>query len=151
MDLAEQVEDFIPVIQSRGDSEMDSLIMFIFILLILSLLLLWLGRFLYQKYKDRKIVATTANDLKTATGTSVPGGATGATGTPVMSSLIAQKSTSALSAASKSSGGGFSTLGGSRGRVCKTSYYLNMSFLSNILTFRNLVLHLNQNHNHRHH
>ena len=116
MDLAEQVEDFIPVIQSRGDSEMDSLIMFIFILLILSLLLIWLGRFLYQKYKDRKVVAATTTDLKTATGTTVPG-ATGAIGTPVTSSLIAQKATGALSSAPKSSGGGFSTIGGSRGRV----------------------------------
>lgn len=121
MDLAEQVEDFIPVIQSRGDSEMDSLIMFIFILLILSLLLIWLGRFLYQKYKDRKVVAAATTDLKTATGTTVPG----ATGTPVTSSLIAQKATGALSSAPKSSGGGFSTIGGSRGRVSDSSNNLN--------------------------
>ena len=125
MDLAEQVEDFIPVIQSRGDSEMDSLIMFIFILLILSLLLIWLGRFLYQKYKDRKVVAATTTDLKTAIGTTVSG-ATGANGTPVTSSLIAQKATGALSSAPKSSGGGFSTVGGSRGRVRKSSYYYNL-------------------------
>lgn len=62
MDLAEQIDDFIPSVQSSY-SEMDSLIMLIFIVSITSLFLVWLGRFLYQKYIIRKAtLSTTASD-----------------------------------------------------------------------------------------
>lgn len=53
MDLAEQIDDFIPSGQP-SHSEMDSLIMLIFILVILSIFILWLGRFLYQKFVIKK-------------------------------------------------------------------------------------------------
>lgn len=59
MDLAEQIDDFIPTLQT-SHSDMDSLIMLIFILFILSLLLLWLGRFLYQKYVTNKAVPSSS-------------------------------------------------------------------------------------------
>lgn len=60
MDLAEQIDDFIPSVQA-SHSDMDSLIMLIFILFITSLLLLWLGRFLYQKYVINKAVPSTSS------------------------------------------------------------------------------------------
>lgn len=97
MDLAEQIDDFIPSVQS-SHSEMDSLIMLIFIVSILSLFLAWLGRFLYQKYQARK-----ASSSLTTTTTSTT--TTGAPVSPsIASSLLVQKSAGAslTSAAPKS-------------------------------------------------
>lgn len=56
MDLAEQIDDFIPSLQS-SHSEMDSLIMLIFIVVIVTLLAVWLGRLLYQKYLAHKALS----------------------------------------------------------------------------------------------
>lgn len=107
MDLAEQIDDFIPSVQS-GSSEMDSLIMFIFIVIITSLLLVWLGRFLYQKYKARKAVPSTT----TATTTVTPGSPSVAT-----SPLVQKSAGASLTASPKSSAGAAftSSFGGSRG------------------------------------
>lgn len=97
MDLAEQIDDFIPSVQS-SHSEMDSLIMLIFIVSIVSLFLAWLGRFLYQKYQARKAVPSASTT--TATGTT---STTGAPGSPsIASSLLVQKSAGASAAAPKS-------------------------------------------------
>lgn len=108
MDLAEQIDDFIPSVQS-GSSEMDSLIMFIFIVIITSLLLVWLGRFLYQKYKARKAVPST---LTATTATVTPGS------TSVATSPLVQKSAGASLTATPRSGAGsaFSSSAGGSSR-----------------------------------
>lgn len=59
MDLADQVEDFICTFTAI-DLEMDSLIMFIFVWLLCVLVFLWLGKFLYKKYKAKKQLAAEA-------------------------------------------------------------------------------------------
>jgi hypothetical protein len=59
MDLAEQIDDFIPSVQT-GRSDMDSLIMLIFIISIAVLLLLFLGRLAYQKFMERRAAAQEA-------------------------------------------------------------------------------------------
>ena len=100
MDLAEQIDDFIPSIQS-GHSEMDSLIMFIFIIIIVSLLLIGAGRFLYQKYAARKAVPSTS----TAT-TTTPASPS------VASSLLVQKSAGASLSSAPKGASAFSSRGG---------------------------------------
>lgn len=113
MDLAEQIDDFIPSVQS-GHSEMDSLIMFIFIIIIVSLLLIGAGRFLYQKYLARKAVPSTST---TATGS------TAATpGSPsVASSLLVQKSAGAsLATAPKANSAFSSRTGGATAPMAKS-------------------------------
>lgn len=66
MDLADQVEDFICTFTAI-DLEMDSLIMFIFVWLLCVLVFLWLGKFLYKKYKARKQLATEAVNVSEGT------------------------------------------------------------------------------------
>ncbi|CRK95952.1 CLUMA_CG009396, isoform A [Clunio marinus] len=88
MDLAEQIDDFIPSVQSNH-SDMDSLIMLIFIVIITSLFLVWLGRFLYQKYVARKAVpSSTAATPSTTT----PGSPSVATSPLVAKSVALQSS-----------------------------------------------------------
>lgn len=101
MDLAEQIDDFIPSLQS-GHSEMDSLIMLIFILLITSLFLLWLGRFLYQKYVTNKAVPSTSSSTTSA----IP---------PLTSSSLLQKSSAPLLATGASKSSAFSAFGSGGG------------------------------------
>jgi hypothetical protein len=66
MDLAEQIDDFIPSVQT-GRSDMDSLIMLIFIISIAVLLLLFLGRLAYQKFMERRAAAQEAATPSTTT------------------------------------------------------------------------------------
>lgn len=68
MDLAEQIDDFIPSVQT-GRSDMDSLIMLIFIISIAVLLLLFLGRLAYQKFMERRAAAQEAATPATTTKT----------------------------------------------------------------------------------
>ncbi|KAG5678413.1 hypothetical protein PVAND_008088 [Polypedilum vanderplanki] len=105
MDLAEQIDDFIPSVQS-SHSEMDSLIMLLFILLITSLFLLWLGKFLYQKYVINKAVPSTSSSTNTATSSNI---------TSATSSLLAQRLTASPlnSAAGGAKSGGSSSVFGS--------------------------------------
>lgn len=111
MDLAEQIDDFIPSVQS-GHSEMDSLIMFIFIIIIVSLLLVGAGRFLYQKYVTRKAVPSTS----TATGST-----TTLTTPSVATSLLVQKSAGASLAAAPKAGSAFaSRSGGATAPIAKS-------------------------------
>lgn len=107
MDLAEQIDDFIPTGQSNH-SEMDSLIMLLFIVTITTLLLVWLGRFLYQKYKARKAVPSTT-DTTAVKGSASPSIAT--------SSLVAKSAgVAAMSAAPKAGGSSpFTSSLGARG------------------------------------
>lgn len=109
MDLAEQIEDFIPTVQSNH-SEMDSLIMLIFIVTVTSLFLIWLGRFLYQKYVARKAVPSSSTTTSPTTSSSVPGSPS------VVSSLLVQKSAGAslATAPHKSSTATFASSAGSR-------------------------------------
>ncbi|XP_011184495.2 uncharacterized protein LOC105213405 isoform X5 [Zeugodacus cucurbitae] len=50
MDLADQIDDYICSFEGIGDLTMDSLAMFIFIWAVLALFLVWLCKFLYNKY-----------------------------------------------------------------------------------------------------
>ncbi|KAL7052012.1 hypothetical protein ACKWTF_004729 [Chironomus riparius] len=120
MDLAEQIDDFIPSVQA-SHSDMDSLIMLIFILFITSLLLLWLGRFLYQKYVTNKAVPSTSSTT-TSTGS-------------VTSSIITKSSTpvnsaSPIAASSKYSAFSFGSSGGGARRGSSGGTPINPSPIS---------------------
>ncbi|XP_067627058.1 uncharacterized protein [Eurosta solidaginis] len=54
MDLADQIDDYICSFEGIGDLTMDSLAMFIFIWAVLALFILWLCKFLYNKYVVNK-------------------------------------------------------------------------------------------------
>lgn len=105
MDLAEQIDDFIPTIQTSSHSDMDSLIMLIFIVFILSLLLLWLARFLYQKYVTNKAVSTTVSSNTVTSSNSAT----------VASSPLVQKSAIPAVESSASKYSAFSSIGKRRG------------------------------------
>lgn len=112
MDLAEQIDDFIPSVQQSSHSEMDSLIMLIFIVSITSLFLIWLGRFLYQKYKARKAVPSTTATDKPITSTTSPS---------TLTSPLVQKSAGAsLSSAPKSSPFNGAARGGATAPIAKS-------------------------------
>lgn len=49
-DLADQIDDYICVFDGVGDLTMDTLAMFIFAWAVLALFLVWLCKFLYNKY-----------------------------------------------------------------------------------------------------
>lgn len=53
MDLAEQIDDFIPSVQTSR-SDMDSLIMLVFVVTIVTLILAFLVRLAYQKFMSRR-------------------------------------------------------------------------------------------------
>lgn len=117
MDLAEQIDDFIPQYSQSSHSEMDSLIMLIFIVTITTLLLIWLGRFLYQKYVTRKAASTSTT---TTSSTATPVTPTLSSSSVATSPLVAKSAGASLAAAPKVSGGGGSSafapsMGGSRG------------------------------------
>lgn len=63
-DLADQIDDYICTFEGVGDLTMDTLAMFIFGWAVLVLFLLWLCKFLYNKYIKKGDGAT-----GTATGT----------------------------------------------------------------------------------
>ena len=85
MDLAEQIDDFIPSV-STSSSDMDSLIMLIFVVTIVTLFLAWLGRFLYQKWIARKTAAAETIKLDAKPTAAAPTAS-------VAASLLVQKST----------------------------------------------------------
>lgn len=105
MDLAEQIDDFIPSLNS-SNSEMDSLIMLIFIVAISTLLIFFLGRFSYQKYLAYKSSENVAAPTSSSTSLSTQP----STSTPLNANaqaLIQSKAAAFLSSSPKSSGGGF--------------------------------------------
>lgn len=65
-DLADQVDDYICTFEGLGDIVMDSLAMFIFIWSLCVLFLIWLGKFLYQKYV-KKASGSPVTDSATST------------------------------------------------------------------------------------
>ncbi|XP_075169231.1 uncharacterized protein LOC142241343 isoform X13 [Haematobia irritans] len=71
MDLADQIDDYICTFEGLGDITMDSLAMFIFIWAVLALFLVWLCKFLYQKYMVKDKPASTSNSRQ---GSVAPGG-----------------------------------------------------------------------------
>lgn len=112
MDLADQVEDYICSFQAIGDLEMDSLIMFVFLWLVAVLILLWLGKFLYQKYQNRKLEAMGSAGVA---GTTSNGSATNvAAVTRTVPVIAVPSSTPIVKATSASRSAG---LGGGRGMV----------------------------------
>lgn len=74
MDLADQIDDYICSFEGIGDLTMDTLAMFIFVWAVLALFLLWLCKFLYNKYvkKDTSTTTSTTNQsgVKSTTVTS---------------------------------------------------------------------------------
>ncbi|XP_073814205.1 uncharacterized protein isoform X38 [Musca autumnalis] len=70
MDLADQIDDYICTFEGLGDITMDSLAMFIFIWAVLALFLVWLCKFLYQKYmvKDKPVSASNSRQSSVAPG-----------------------------------------------------------------------------------
>lgn len=81
MDLADQIDDYICSFEGIGDLTMDTLAMFIFVWAVLALFLLWLCKFLYNKYVKK--------DQKTATdGTKTPLSSSSSTVTSGSSSLL---------------------------------------------------------------
>ncbi|XP_046810760.1 uncharacterized protein LOC111679149 isoform X5 [Lucilia cuprina] len=71
MDLADQIDDYICTFEGLGDITMDSLAMFIFIWAVLALFLVWLCKFLYQKYVLKDKPASAANSRQSSV---APGG-----------------------------------------------------------------------------
>lgn len=102
-DLADQVDDYICTFEGLGDIVMDSLAMFVFIWSLCVLFLIWLGKFLYQKYV-KKTQASTVTD--TATPSSVKQAAT------TVSSVPIRKSEPRDMGAVRSGGGGGGGAGG---------------------------------------
>ena len=111
-DLAEQIDDFIPSRQSTH-TEMDSLIMLIFIVSIMSLFLAWLGRFLFQKYQKYAADKAAAATTTTSTTTTIPTKATTPAPLVQKSENLSQSATSSPFASSLRSRGG----GGGGGAV----------------------------------
>ncbi|XP_061398097.1 uncharacterized protein LOC133333817 isoform X6 [Musca vetustissima] len=72
MDLADQIDDYICTFEGLGDITMDSLAMFIFIWAVLALFLVWLCKFLYQKYMVKEKPASASNSRQSSV---APGGA----------------------------------------------------------------------------
>ncbi|XP_025830079.1 uncharacterized protein LOC108736303 isoform X3 [Agrilus planipennis] len=75
MDLAESVDDLICVFDGTGDTTMDTLAMLVFGWILVALFVLWLGKFLYEKFakrNDTKLKSETAKiDGKAVTTDSV--------------------------------------------------------------------------------
>lgn len=61
-DLADQIDDYICTFDGVGDLTMDTLAMLIFAWAVLALFLVWLCKFLYNKYVVKKTTATGAAD-----------------------------------------------------------------------------------------
>ncbi|XP_013097649.2 uncharacterized protein LOC106080706 isoform X12 [Stomoxys calcitrans] len=70
MDLADQIDDYICTFEGLGDITMDSLAMFIFLWAVLALFLVWLCKFLYQKYmvKEKPVSASNSRQSSVAPG-----------------------------------------------------------------------------------
>ncbi|KAM7343225.1 uncharacterized protein ACRADG_010345 isoform 5-T5 [Cochliomyia hominivorax] len=66
MDLADQIDDYICTFEGLGDITMDSLAMFIFIWAVLALFLVWLCKFLYQKYVLKEKPASASNSRQSS-------------------------------------------------------------------------------------
>ncbi|XP_004534703.1 uncharacterized protein LOC101457517 isoform X5 [Ceratitis capitata] len=79
MDLADQIDDYICSFEGIGDLTMDSLAMFIFIWAVLALFLVWLCKFLYNKYMLNNNNGKTPTSQSNSRQTSVAPGAASAT------------------------------------------------------------------------
>lgn len=99
MDLAEQIDDFIPSVQT-GRSDMDSLIMLVFITSTSTLLLAFLGRLAYQKFVAYRLARASAA-AESATPASSPS-KTSAITTTATATTSALPATSAVSTPIKS-------------------------------------------------
>lgn len=66
MDLADQIDDYICTFEGVGDLTMDTLAMVIFAWAVIALFLIWLCKFLYNKYVKKKgaTAAVVAGDIK---------------------------------------------------------------------------------------
>lgn len=121
MDLAEQIDDFIPSLKSTN-SEMDSLLMLIFIVVIVTLLALWLGRFLYQKYVTNKAAASSASTTSSTVSSSP---LSAASQSPLVQKSAAAAAFASSSPASKASAfstsSGIGQRRGSAGNIASTS------------------------------
>lgn len=62
-DFAEQIDDYICTFDSVADLTMDTLAMFIFGWALIALFLLWLCKFLYNKYVNKDIAGNTSSAI----------------------------------------------------------------------------------------
>lgn len=68
MDLADQIDDYICTIDGVGDLTMDTLAMVLFAWAVIALFLVWLCKFLYTKYAQKKNAAASITaDVKSTT------------------------------------------------------------------------------------
>lgn len=63
-DLADQIDDFICTFDGVGDLTMDTLAMLIFAWAVLALFLVWLCKFLYNKYVKKSPATGTVDSSK---------------------------------------------------------------------------------------
>lgn len=63
-DLADQIDDYICTFDGVGDLTMDTLAMLIFAWAVLALFLVWLCKFLYNKYVKKSNIASTIDTSK---------------------------------------------------------------------------------------
>lgn len=74
MDLADQIDEYICTFEGLGDLTMDSLAIFIFLWAVLALFLVWLCKFLYQKYLNKEKSASQPTSASNSRqGSVVPG------------------------------------------------------------------------------
>uniref|UniRef100_A0A034VNE1 Protein kinase C-like 3 n=2 Tax=Bactrocera dorsalis TaxID=27457 RepID=A0A034VNE1_BACDO len=78
MDLADQIDDYICSFEGIGDLTMDSLAMFIFIWAVLALFLVWLCKFLYNKYMVNNNNKTPTSQSNSRQSSVAPGAASAA-------------------------------------------------------------------------
>lgn len=64
MDLADQIDDYICTIDGVGDLTMDTLAMVLFAWAVIALFLVWLCKFLYNKYAKKKNATAITADTK---------------------------------------------------------------------------------------
>lgn len=66
-DLADQIDDFICTFDGIGDLTMDTLAMLIFAWAVLALFLVWLCKFLYNKYVKKSVATGVVDTSKYGT------------------------------------------------------------------------------------
>lgn len=62
MDLADQIDDYICSFEGLGDITMDSLAMFVFIWAVVALFIIWLCKFVYNKYVNKEQPSSNATN-----------------------------------------------------------------------------------------
>lgn len=106
MDLAENVDDLICAFEGIGDRTMDTLAMFLFGWILAAFFVLWLGKFVYNKFLAKrlassnevkpKIEATTAEEKLIASAVSSTGAVAASLASDSVDSKVSIKKSSSL-------------------------------------------------------